>query len=87
MIGQGWKWLRKYTEYVADGITSVINIFEPEILVIGGGISKEGEYLLNPIRKFVEINEFNKYRPKTKIEIASLNNDAGIIGAALSANR
>lgn len=56
-------------------------------MVIGGGISKEGEYLLNPIRKFVEINEFNKYRPKTKIEIASLNNDAGIIGAALSANR
>ncbi len=42
---------------------------------------------MNPIRKFVEINEFNKYRPKTKIEIASLNNDAGIIGAALSANR
>ena len=83
----GLEVVEKYTEYVADGITSVINIFEPEILVIGGGISKEGEYLLNPIRKFVEINEFNKYRPKTKIEIASLNNDAGIIGAALSANR
>lgn len=74
----------KYIEYVADGVTSIINIFEPERLVIGGGISKEGDYLLTPLKQFVEKYEYNKYRPKTQIDIAKLFNDAGIIGAALS---
>lgn len=77
----------KYIEYVADGIVSMVDLFQPEKLIIGGGISKEGDYLLNPIKKFVEANDYNKYLPKTKIEIATLFNDAGIIGAALSAKR
>lgn len=76
--------VQQYLEYVADGITSIINIFEPELLVIGGGISKEGDYLLEPIIEYVHKYEYNKYCPKTKIEIASLMNDAGIIGAAMS---
>ena len=59
-------------------------MFEPEILAIGGGISKEGDYLLEPIVEFVRNNEYNKYCPQTKLKIASLMNDAGIIGAALS---
>ena len=77
----------KYIEYVADGIVSMVDLFQPEKLIIGGGISKEGDYLLSPIKKFVEANDYNKYLPKTKIEIATLFNDAGIIGAALSAKR
>ncbi len=74
----------RYIEYVADGITGIINIFEPELLVIGGGISKEGKRLLDPVREYVHKNEFNRYMSKTRIETASLANDAGIIGAALS---
>ena len=74
-----------YVRYVADGIVSMVNLFQPERLVIGGGISKEGDYLLNPIKKFVEANDYNKYLARTQIEIATLFNDAGIIGAALSA--
>ena len=77
----------KYLEYVADGISGIINIFQPEYLVIGGGISKEGDYMLEPIRKFVEENGYNKYLAKTKIQIAKLFNDAGIVGAALSAKK
>lgn len=77
----------KYLEYVADGISGMINIFQPEYLVIGGGISKEGDYILEPIRKFVEGNGYNKYLAKTKIQIAKLFNDAGIVGAALSAKK
>ncbi len=74
----------QYAKYVADGVTSLINLFQPEILAIGGGISKEGDYLLKPIVEFVRKNEYNRFPPKTKIEIASLTNDAGIIGAALA---
>lgn len=76
--------VQQYIEYVADGITGIINLFEPEILAIGGGISKEGDYLLEPIAEYVRRNEFNRFMPKTRLEIASLMNDAGIIGAALS---
>lgn len=76
-----------YIEYVADGIVSMVDLFQPEKLIIGGGISKEGDYLLNPIKKYVEAYDYNKYLPKTKIEIATLFNDAGIIGAALSARK
>lgn len=75
----------QYVKYVGDGISSVINIFQPEILVIGGGISKEGDYLLNPIKQYVSVNDYNKMMTKTEIQIAKLFNDAGIVGAALAA--
>jgi len=74
----------QYCEYVASGLVSIINIFQPEKLVIGGGISKEGEYLLKPIREYCNAHEYNKYLKKVEISIATLFNDAGIIGAALS---
>ncbi len=74
----------QYVRYVADGLTGIQNIFQPEKLLIGGGISKEGSYLLDPIKEIVYAEEYNKYMPKTEISIATLFNDAGIIGAALS---
>lgn len=75
----------QYIAYVADGVVSVINIFEPEILVIGGGISAEGEYLMAPIRKHVAEVVYSRGLPQTQLKIASLGNDAGIIGAAMAA--
>ena len=50
-----------------------------------GGISREGDELLLPIREFVYANDYNKHMPKTEIRIARLFNDAGIVGAALAA--
>ncbi|MEG1879767.1 MAG: ROK family protein, partial [Oscillospiraceae bacterium] len=78
--------VKKYIEYVADGISSIINIFQPNVLVIGGGISKEGDYLLEPVKKYVEKVTYCKEVPQTEIKIATLRNDAGIIGAALATN-
>lgn len=77
--------VEQYCRYVADGITSLVNVFEPEKVCIGGGISREGDYLLNPVREFVDKYEYNKYCAKTVIETATLFNEAGIIGAALAA--
>ena len=74
----------QYLKYVAEGIVSVINIFQPEVLVIGGGISREGDYLLNPIKEYINKYVYCKDVKQTEIKIATLYNDAGIIGAALA---
>lgn len=77
--------VNKYFEYVGEGITNMINIFQPEKIIIGGSISKEGDYLLKPISEYVKAHDYNRHMAKTQVEIATLFGDAGIIGAALSA--
>lgn len=77
----------RYLEYVGEGITNMVNIFQPEKIVIGGSISKEGDYLLNPVKEYVKKNDYNRYMAKAEVEIATLFGDAGIIGAALSARK
>lgn len=79
------KVVEQYLEYVGEGITNMVNIFQPEKIVIGGSISKEGDYLLNPVKEYVSKNDYNRYMKKAEVEIATLFGDAGIIGAALSA--
>ena len=79
--------VEQYVRYLADGLVSVENIFQPEIIAIGGGVSKEGDYLMEPVREYVRKNGFNKFMPKTKITAAKLFNDAGIIGAAMLADK
>ena len=75
--------VNNFLEYVGCGITSVINIFQPEILCIGGGISREGETLLAPVRAYVDKEEYAREGDRrTKIVAAKLNNDAGVLGAA-----
>lgn len=74
---------KNYIRYVADGIVSCENLLQPDTIAIGGGISREGEYLLDPVREYVKKTGFNKYGKKTKITAARLFNDAGIVGAAM----
>ncbi|WP_040196128.1 ROK family protein [Candidatus Soleaferrea massiliensis] len=77
----------EYVNYMAYGLASCINIFQPEILCIGGGISKEGETLLAPLREKIAKEDFNKDPNKrTKLVAAKLGNDAGIIGSAFLGN-
>jgi glucokinase len=75
----------KYINYLACGITNMVNIFQPEVLCIGGGVCGEGDYLLIPLVKLVERDQYG-FEHQTKpcqIKIAELGNDAGIIGAAV----
>mgnify|MGYP001661482128 FL=1 len=73
----------RYIYYIAVGLINMINIFQPEILCVGGGICKEGETLLAPLRKYIDEEQFSKFsEKKTKLCVAALGNDAGIIGAA-----
>ncbi|MBE6655405.1 MAG: ROK family protein [Ruminococcaceae bacterium] len=72
-----------YIEHLACGIASIINIFQPEIICIGGGICNEKGYLLDPLNALVEREQYTRENPqKCKIVVAELGNDAGIIGAA-----
>ena len=76
--------VEKYIEYLACGITNVINIFQPDVLCIGGGICNEGEPLLAPLRELVCNEVYSKHSAnQTKLVAATLGNDAGLIGAAL----
>ena len=73
----------RYIEYVGTGLISLQNIFRPQIFLIGGGISKEGEFLTDRLEKFVQDGMFDKETgDPVKIRPAALHNDAGILGAA-----
>ena len=73
----------KYISYIACGVANVINIFQPDIICIGGGVSKEGDTLIAPLMSYVNKDRFGKNLAKqTEIVTAKLGNDAGIIGAA-----
>ena len=81
----GAKVVNQYIRYLAEGIANMINIFRPAKIVIGGGISKEGETLLQPLRELVrELTYFGGGDvQQTRIVCAQTGNDAGIIGAAI----
>ncbi len=73
----------QYVKYLACGIANTINIFQPDILCIGGGVCNEGDTLLVPLRKAVAEQVYSRNSAKnTEIVVCSLGNDAGIIGAA-----
>lgn len=72
-----------YIGYLACGIANMINIFQPEVFLIGGGVCNEGDNLLVPLRKRVAEQIYSRdHVLKTRISVAELGNDAGIIGAA-----
>lgn len=75
--------LKRYFKYVGMGLVNFGNIFYPEIIIVGGAMSKEGDYLIKPLQNYVSRNVYgNKYNPKIKVIAAALGGDAGIIGAA-----
>ena len=74
----------RYLYYVSIGIANVINALQPEAVCVGGGISGQGEKILQPIREIVKAERYSVYADKqAAILPAALGNDAGIIGAAL----
>ena len=74
----------EYLLYLAEGITNMVNIFQPEIVVIGGGVCNEKEHLVEPLKVMVDKAQYYKGDGMhTEIKVAELGNDAGIIGAAM----
>ncbi len=75
------KVVNNYFKYIAVGITDMINIFQPELICIGGGISNEKENLTRPVNALVK-KELYGGDERDIVVTAELGNDAGIIGAA-----
>ncbi len=74
----------EYIDYLAIGVANMINIFQPRILCIGGGICKEGDTLIKPLTELVKEQTYARTEEtRTKIVTAQLGNDAGLIGAGL----
>lgn len=72
-----------YIAYVACGLVNVINVFQPDVLCVGGGICNEGDTLMKPLEGHIQGERYSKHSEKqTKLCVAKLGNDAGIIGAA-----
>ncbi len=73
----------RYCEYVAAGMTDLVNALAPEMILLGGGISLQGERILGPIREYVATHCFGQREGAIPvIAAAKLGNEAGIIGAA-----
>lgn len=77
--------IAQYLSYLADGLANYVNIFQPEVIALGGGVSQaKDEDLLIPLQNMAFENCFGKEADRhTKLVKAKLGNDAGIIGAAL----
>lgn len=76
--------LDDYTTDLAEGAANIINLFQPALLCVGGGVSRAGDALLLPLREKTFSRVYSKNAKRnTKIILARLDNDAGIIGAAL----
>ncbi len=72
-----------YISYLACGIANMVNIFQPEVLSIGGGICNEKHHLLDPLQAIVDREQYTRNDAhKTVLKIAEMGNDAGIVGAA-----
>lgn len=76
-----------FLDDLSIGIASVINLLQPERICIGGGVSKQGDAIIVPLRERVKQRTFaGREGSRTEILTAALGNDAGIIGAALLGN-
>lgn len=76
--------LDTYTTYLAEGISGLINILQPALVCIGGGVSRAGDALLLPLREKTRRLLLSRSAPRNAgIVLARLGNDAGILGAAL----
>ena len=70
-------------EYIGIGLTSVINLLNPERVIIGGGVAESGELLLGPIRKTIKERAMVVAGNAVEIVPAQLGNSAGVIGASM----
>ncbi len=74
-IVDGW------VDYFTDGLSTITYIFNPHLIVVGGGVTKQGDYLLSRIWKSLNTKLGENYKKNLKIKFAELGNNAGMLGA------
>ena len=73
----------EYVYHLAVGLVNLINLYDPEVIALGGGVSRAGAFLLDKVNALIPEMIFFKSMPHAEIKLARLGNDAGIIGAAM----
>lgn len=68
-------------KYLGIGIANIVNIINPQMIVLGGGMAKAGDFLFDPVREYVKEHAFNAAMEGVKIVPAALGTNAGAIGA------
>lgn len=76
------KVIEDYLLYLGIGVTNLANIFRPDCILLGGGVSAQKENLTRPLQEYLDAHIFGKDGPHVVVKTATLGNDAGIIGAA-----
>ena len=74
---------RRYVKYLTIAINNVVSFLDPDMIVLGGGVSRAGDFLLDAVRELLPKYLMYPVLPMPEIALAQLGNDAGIIGAAL----
>ena len=72
-----------YVNHLCIGLVNLINLYDPEVIALGGGVSHAGQFLLDAVNAKLSQYIFYKTMPHSRIELAKTGNDAGIIGAAM----
>ena len=72
-----------YVTHLCVGLVNLINLYDPEVIALGGGVSHAGQFLLDAVNAKLPQFIFYKTMPHSRIELARMGNDAGIIGAAM----
>jgi glucokinase len=70
------------TVALACGLTSIVNIFEPELVVLGGGVTRSGDQLLGPVREAVRTTAMSPAGRAAEIVLSALGDHVGVVGAA-----
>jgi glucokinase len=71
--------------WLGRGLVSLVNTFNPEMIVVGGGVADLGEIVLGPAREYMRLHAMAPNRDQVRVVPARLGNSAGLVGAALSA--
>jgi len=71
--------------WLGIGLVGLTHIFDPQMIVVGGGVGELGELILGPARRFVRENAMQPGRDRVEIASAKLGNEAGLVGGGLAA--
>lgn len=76
-----------FLDYLATGLVNIAHLYNPEIIIIGGGITEQGESFLNDVQEKYDAKVMDLYKQSTKLVLADLHNDAALCGAYAAANQ
>ncbi len=79
--------IKRFTHILGCGVVSLIHVYDPEIVVIGGGLSASAPHFLNGVQRFADQHAWTQPKGRVRIAASRLGDTAALVGAAELANR